>query len=178
MGYFNKSRAGHRSAKNGHSCRDYLDQCIRIGDAAGKAGERTNNLQLIWSLMQRAASLAQHRRGDVGTDKKNGDIVLQTFQQRNQRKQVSRTSRGKDSGYLAATAIEAVRCIARRLLVTNYPMVKFWRLPQRFIDSNIVNAGNAETDSDAMLHQGGDNGLRAGHRSQMGRGWGSNRHWC
>ena len=120
--------------------------------------------------MQRSASLAQHRRCDVGTDEKNRNVVLQTFQQRNQRKQVSWTSGGKDRGYLAAAAIEAVRGIACGLFMANDPMVKFGRLAQCFIHCNVVNAGDAKASGDAMPHQRSDHGLRAGHLAQMGRG--------
>ncbi len=175
--YLNKSRSRQRSAKDGYSFGDRLDQSIRTGDSPRKARERTDNLQLIRSFMQRSAGLAQHRRCDVGADEKNGNVVLQTFQQRNQRKQVSGAGGSKDCGYLAAAAIEAVRGITCGLFMANDPMVKFRRLAQRFIDRNVVNAGNAKASGDAMPHQSSDNSLRAGHLAQMGRGWGSNRHW-
>ena len=55
-------------------------------------------------------------------------------------------------------------------------MVKFGRLAQRFIHRNVVNAGNAKACGNAVPHQSGDDGLRAGHRAQVGRGWGGNGH--
>jgi hypothetical protein len=63
------------------------------------------------------------------------------------------------------------------LLMANYPMVKFGRLAQSVIDRDVVNAGNAKACRDAMPHQSSDQGLRAGHLAQMGRGWGGDRHW-
>jgi hypothetical protein len=54
--------------------------------------------------------------------------------------------------------------------MANDPMMKFWRLAQGFIYSNVVNAGNTETGGDAMVHQSSHKGLRAGHLAQMGRG--------
>ncbi len=84
-------------------------------------------------------------------------------------KQISGAGGSKDGGYLAAAAVETVRGIACRLLMANYPMVKFRRLSQGFIDSNIVNAGYAKARADAMAHQSSNNSLCACHGTQMRR---------
>ena len=76
MRYFNESRAGQRSAENGHSLGDRLDQSIRTGYPPGKARERPDYLQLIWRFMQCSSGLVQHRGSDVGTDEENGNVVL------------------------------------------------------------------------------------------------------
>ncbi len=66
--------------------------------------------------------------------RRTGIFVLQTFEQRDQSKKISRTGGGKDSGNFATAAIETVRGKTGSLFMADDPMVKFRRLAQRFIE--------------------------------------------
>jgi hypothetical protein len=57
-------------------------------------------------------------------------------------------------------------------------MMELRRLPQRFIDGDVVDAGYAEARSYPVPHQSSDHGLSAGHLADLGRGiWGNGHAW-
>jgi hypothetical protein len=56
------------------------------------------------------------------------------------------------------------------------PMVEFRRLAERFIERNVVNAGNTKARGNTVAQQRSHHSLCAGHLADLGRGMRGNGH--
>src|SRR5437867_2536846 len=115
----NESRTGKRAAHGRDGLVDSIGDRLGRSSAAGKARQRSDNVELSRRLMQSAAGPRKKARSDVGADDQQRSVGLQAFKQRNQGEEISRACRGKDHGDLSAAAIEAVRGKTCRLFMTD-----------------------------------------------------------
>src|SRR5262249_10357060 len=127
--------------------------------------------------MERATSLGQQRRSYVRADHQDRYAALQAFQERHQREQVPRTCRSKNSGHASTCTRECICSKAGSLLVANHPVTKLRAAPQTFVESNVVNAGNAKTTGDPATEKRLNHRLRAGSGGNFGRGLGDGGHF-
>src|SRR5258707_8688986 len=117
---WSRSRTAQHLSRGG----DCLRNLIWAGHAPGKAGQRPDDIYLLWSLMQRTAGFGLQRRSYVRADQNRWRVGLEALQERHKREQIAWSSRGKDRGHASATAKESIGGKARCLLVANYPMVE------------------------------------------------------
>src|SRR5713226_8178214 len=113
-----------RTAEHLRCGRDCFRNLIGAGDPASKARERPKDIRLLRRFVQSAARLSQQRRSDVAADQEHRRVGLQALKKWDEGKQITGPGGGKDGSHPAAAAEETVCCKARRLLVTNHPMMK------------------------------------------------------
>ena len=169
MRKLDEGRSGQGSTERLSGFSEGFGDFVRAGDAAGKTRERADDLKLLRSLMQSSAGRAQKRRSDVGADQKDGRAALKGLQQRDQGKEIAGAGGGEDGGDAAAAAVKTIGGKSGRLFMAHHPVSESGRLPERFIERDVMDAGNAKAGGDPVAQQGRDYGLRARHVAGLGR---------
>ena len=136
-----------------------------LAQRLGPARDRTKAVDLVRHLVQRAEVAADERRGDVGHDHEHGHGAGIGLGERRERVGGRRPAGHHDHARRARGARVAVGHERRALLVAREDVADRRLAQERVVDGEVVDPGNAEDVTHALLGEGAHDPFAARRRA-------------
>ncbi len=157
-----RDRSRPRSAEEMKGALDGGGNLLRVVDGLRPAADGREAIDLVGHLVERAQTLADQRRRNVGHDHQHGLRAGEGLDEGRQRIGRAGAGRDNDHTWLSGRSRVAVGHEGRALLVAGEDVGDVPLADQGIVDGEVVDAGEPEDVADALTAQGLDDPLAAG----------------